>query len=140
LVWWRSPALGPRSIHCRLLVPEGWEAQVTNWDAASQNSDKWEANLTFVPVDRRPKMFRWFLPPRLQDESINIGIYRVPPNIPLWKAMPPEEVTRLGKDSLATRGYEFESAKVLAQINYSRKDRAAFNRTYKQICDSLTIE
>lgn len=128
LVWWKSPALMATQRSLRLQLPGGWRFEPTQ----SGNAQRFSL-FVFMPVDRRPRLLKWLLPaheepalltvlvsPSLVHSTSTRGFGRNPPRF---------SVTRYK----SVHGFYVEA-------KYYRTNQKEFNRTYKQICNSLRIE
>ena len=139
LVWWRSPLLGRTGLHVRVLVPAGWESSQVDGikpDMAGGLPVAYSLN----PVDRMPIFLHRILPLRHEKTvQLSISVYEGEPNM---VEPTPTEVNYydIGKFYQSNRIALSGTARIWATLGYQRTDQAAFNRTYKQICNSLTIE
>ena len=124
LVWWRSPLSPSSRARVSVLVPSGWQLA---GPYRFSELDWYE----FQPVDGMPSFLgRWIpnldwqgeLIVRVQNEAFNRS-FDLKTNMPLTS----REVLKPQKS-------------IWARVTYARGNRLAFNRTYKQICNSLTIE
>src|SRR5258706_11042413 len=141
LVWWRSPQIGESELHVRVLVPEGWVPYWARSEKESKRKVKWSYSCNFWPVDRRPgflcKIFPW------RQEKAELGIVfehdsfvklSRPSGQTLTYSINGTKVHAAGRDLMLS------SQAIYASVDYDRADLSAFNRTYHQIWESLTIE
>lgn len=138
LVWWRSPPLGKTRIEVSALVPRGWLLfpVVTRPPELGAGLN----DFVFTPgKDLRPRLLQRLFPIRTEDAYLDIAVCTAAnwkdgagANIPL----PPEPATRNFKQRLISQ----PARQTVVSISYARPDGPAFNRTYRQICDSLRIE
>lgn len=142
LVWWRSPAIGSPGRHIRVLAPPEWEmVPIAN---ITPKPTMLAAAYRLSPADRAPIFLRWLLPkPNLERACIVIMVRQSPRPMAEWRSNG-HSIDRWDGDAgvrhSATELTVSGDRQVLATINYERANLSTFNRTYKQICDSLTIE
>jgi hypothetical protein len=135
LVWW-SETIGDTKQRVRLLMPVNWEANAPmHHDQAGPGLDYF----VICPVDRRPRFLGHFLH-RPED-----GAYITVTVTPLstkqdQNGNPALDTSEWAESRIAVLWKRFDKVKLGANIVYERRDYPAFNRTYRQICDSLTIE
>jgi hypothetical protein len=140
LVWWSSPAIGRSPIRAKVLIPIGWkiddERSVTYHDAGTGL-----AAYVLVPSDNRPKLIRQLFPCESEDAFASVEIDQ-PGSDPSW-----EQARLAGNKRFEEGGVlgvirltKTSDGKVYASVKYCRENHSAFNRTYKQICNSLRIE
>ena len=140
LVWWRSPEIGNSGRHTRILVPHGWELQLP-LDAGTQTKTEWQAYYRYDLIDRRPRILRRFFPASTERcgmtiitlQSVRRQQYGVSTEIHVNNS-------GRGVPIVAQRRVISGDITLVAEAYYEREDHGAFNRTYKQICNSLTIE
>jgi hypothetical protein len=136
LVWWRSPVHSDRGIRVRVLTPCGWRFEDLG---SSDDGMGMETQYVFTPVDERPAVLRWFLPQKCDNAQLTVfvtngykpGGEEVYHDTQLYDY---EGTNSARKDVLALS----KSGK--ATVVYFNDNLSAFNRTYRQICNSLRIE
>jgi hypothetical protein len=130
LVWWRSDTIGSTPYRLRFLIPHGW---VRN---APQRVNGW-TTYSFRAVDGRPSYLRWLLPESVENGWVDIEFGKT--NISTISGIKyGSEISR--REETATRYLFYTDIGIRASIGYQRTNRTAFNRTYRRICSSLTIE
>jgi hypothetical protein len=136
LVWWRDVELRNSRRKARILVPRGWEQTKD----ASSLLDVMGATdvILFVPVDRRPTFLRHLFP--LQDEDAWLTLGKSDRD--LTKGTLTGTVIEGNGTSIhwvwSKQNDRLKHGYFI--LNYGRSNLPAFNRTYRQICNSLTIE
>jgi hypothetical protein len=151
LVWWRSPKLALNGPHIRLLVPAGWTADDSDLKPGPSGRTILDATkvVTIEPPKRGGvRWLRWMLPAPEEYAKVEllIGLRAV-----RFREMPglgPENYD--GKTHIyicsdptvhsCGRGLFSSDSEWAALVAYDRSDESAFNRTYRQICNSLRIE
>jgi hypothetical protein len=139
LVWWTGPEMGKSGKHVRLRVPRGWE-----WDQPLDFGGKskygWVASRTVRLVDRRPKFIRWLSRQGLEAGyvSISMGCWYADIVRPSDPKVTNSEPTGFGFGS--GRFVLLHDKKTWANVDYERSNGPTFNRTYRQICNSVRIE
>jgi hypothetical protein len=137
LVWWRSPVIGDGGRRLFALIPNGWGLDLYGVGEQVSNNglQRW---YVFSPIDRRPGILRRILPhsQEIADLTFNVGY---------WKA----DVVKRSDPRIdghgpvleeANRFVLFSDKRTWAEVSYSRNYVPAFDRTYRQICNSLRIE
>lgn len=145
LVWWTSPKIGDSGLRLKVIFPSGWvlTPSPNNPSAASQapgRHPEWAYWFQMSPVDGTPSYLRWIFPYKPEQADLTI-IFGQPKDNPFdWSLygngiqkfdMPPHRICI--KYALRRK------AGVWAFAEYRRTNLPAFNRTYRQICDSLQI-
>ena len=132
LVWWRSQAIEKTGRHVRILIPQGWHLHFQAFPVL----DEWQ-QWEFEPTaDSRPRFLRWLLPHSREPGTLSITIS---------ESILVHVDSRLRRFD-STSEHKAEKAEIssdgrpLEDVLYVRTNLPAFNRTYKQICNSLTIE
>ena len=142
LVWWKSPAIGKSKRHVRVLIPRGWNL-IPPDDYFGDTKSNPLLNYNLVPSDDRPKLLGMILPYDDEEaiEMVSIQL-ESPEHVRGWSHLT-NGILR-SHDGLvkegATKYVISRDETVIANVNYYRNNRPAFNRTYRQICNSLTIE
>jgi hypothetical protein len=137
LVWWRSPEIGHSGRRVSTLIPGGWrQSQPPIAPAVSQ--EQYQAWYFFRPAEHWPGFLR-----RLFSLQIEVGVIEIiidqPPTTK--RDLEPEVVREDDRGmSQATRELVDVRSNIFAEIQFSSTNLPAFNRTYRQICNSLTIE
>ncbi len=139
LVWWRSPELAGTGRRLSMLIPSGWTINQVKSRSLTSGRHK-DYSFVLELVDQRPEFMRDFVagPQR----SCELEGYLS--NERSWEResdnAPIEDVS-YGKDwGYGRRFFERPDLSTWAMIVYVRSDKRAFNRTYRQICNSITIE
>jgi hypothetical protein len=141
LVWWTTDSIGHAKCHFSILVPAGWEVQQP-YVPRYPGTAKLSAYYQLLPVDRTPKYLQWLVHPENEAASLFISLEQYPNEMD-WPALGPTDVvgpTTPEEPWKAKRYMRFREKRLWVSALYSRKDKSAFNRTYKQICNSLKIE
>jgi hypothetical protein len=141
LAWWRSPEIRGEKGHVLALIPQGWETPVP-LDAGTEMSGRWEAAYRFVPVDRTPKFLRWISATHKETAEMVIYVIDSRAQVHRWSDIAPIiSLCRVpGPPYAADRWMSLDGVKTFSALHYERANLRAFNRTYRQICNSLTIE
>src|SRR5258708_3349014 len=132
LVWWRSPAFGKSGRHLRVLVPAGWQVDLTLGGYAPPYC-------LLGPVDGRPWILRRLLPAGEEPSYMLTFFQETDPGQTRFKGRVFKFVTA-AKQWQAERRVEVGEGKIRAGVTYVRTNRWAFDRTQSKICNSLTIE
>src|SRR5258708_6259075 len=133
LVWWTSPTPDKEGKRTRALVPTGWEMRISQPRPGRFTVVRYE----FYPADRRPALLRSIFPAVRENAWVSIS--------------EPVSVAASSKTSRIERGHESglqvayrvinsKELKTSWDIAYARTNNSAFNRNYRQICNSLTME
>jgi hypothetical protein len=139
LVWWTSPSIGKTGLHARVLIPSGWELI---GPAMHSDGHKLDDLYIIMRGDKRPSLLRRLLPTSSEGVAgmtVHIQEYILGTN-------PPGGTLLVGVDGVrrkwhhAIRVVADPHSSVFASVEYSRTNLPAFNRTYRQICNSLRIE
>ena len=142
LVWWRSPAIRETNHYLRVLIPNGWKA---SWERVldSAPGEDWLYTARFTPVDSRPNWLNRMFPVRSEDKALLAASFERDGT---------EKEFTYHEDGLEERVYDGTTVhnvrrrmqagapSLHAIVYYDRENLPAFNRTYRQICNSLTIE
>ena len=135
LVWWRSSDFNKTGHRVRIQIPGGWELE-----KQPELGDGGEiCEYVFRPIDFRPKLLRWLLPNGSESApsaSVTVANYE-PAEVDFRGHITLERVYH---GQVAFRGTVMARPPIWAVVMYLRQDEKAFNCTYKQICNSLTIE
>jgi hypothetical protein len=133
LVWWRSEAIGKTGRHVHVLIPQGWSKQMEAFPAIREWQE-WEFGAW---EDRRPRFLRWLLPDAREHGELSIII--TPSRL---LARVDSKIIRLDAASKlkANKAVTLADGQILEGVFYQRTNLPAFNRTYRQICNSLRIE
>jgi hypothetical protein len=139
LVWWRSNEVGDPSIHAKLLIPQGWKALTLHTETAA-GTKGWYAIFEVRPLDQTPSMLRWLGFHMKEQAWLSVVVGRS--STGRWSQEPGNAVHRAdnpGSHS-AYQYFSTEHHNSFGMVTYSRSNLAAFNCTYRQICNSLRIE
>ena len=141
LVWWTSPALGNAKVRAKLLIPSGWYAS-GRLQSCRLADGNWVGGMSILPVTRVPGILRRFFPPPNRNDHLTIWIGETKMG---WEKLgsyrsPIEVDDRISLLQIAGREIHIRTLSNSVRVEYVRSDLPAFNRTYKQICNSLTIE
>ena len=137
LVWWRSPPIGKTAMRVCALVPKGWEVR-TQFGSASERLQL-DAEISDGPLyDTRPVIMRTLLPRRWVPSNIHVTVEKN-----LYKR--PRSSTAIHTQDepgvfTAFRYIDSGDLGAYACIAYNTPNLSDFNRTYRQICNSLRIE
>ena len=153
LVWWRSDPIGEMQFRVRMLVPNGWGVSsmtplaiersqgfglVSLPQGGVTHSGEWEVEYHFFPEDHSPRFLQ-----KLFNSTHESGTLLVVLNKPergvTNSVYEVDRPTQVGEVEIG-QPLPFRTRRMWADIQYKRSNLAAFNRTYKQICNSLTIE
>src|SRR5262249_49796870 len=117
----------------KLLVP-------SIWHPVHSSVHPGVAHYYFGVVDLRPAYLMWLLPEPKQSGEISVECTQV--NLLRNGTQHRSAVTlqEFGTDRYAEQVLYYTDIGLKAVLEYRRDDFAAFNGTYRQICDSLTIE
>jgi hypothetical protein len=144
LVWWRSPDIAETSKHVRVLIPSGWEA---NWPLIPKSDGARDYSVLYqiCPVDRRPSVLRSILGEQTESGKnaamvIDISLERIQKLNSSNRMVGLRRVSEPGQPLIAIRAVGYHRPNITAEVSYIRSNLPAFNRTYRQICNSLTIE
>jgi hypothetical protein len=137
LVWWTSPAIAKTGRHVKMLIPDGWEVDTAESDLSLENGDGWMADYSISPRDKRPALLRSILPRMLEKAGLTIAVAH---NVAGLHKAPDIETHQIGGMQLADTYFMRKDANVWVSSTYFRTSLPAFNRTYRQICNSLRIE
>ncbi len=144
LVWWRSPQIGNSRRHFQILIPQGWVVNLPQ-DLEPATEDTWQANYWMCPdYDRRPTLVRLIMqtPNRRESAILRISVLNYRTQDPSWEEVTTDIIRsehtrhRLG----AERFVMLKNARIWLRVYYERTSLPAFNRTYRQISNSLRIE
>jgi hypothetical protein len=138
LVWWRSPPIGSASRRVQVLIPNGWDGVRASRERWQRNN--WTTQYAIFAVDRMPGFLRRIFPRKTEEASLEITVIQ---NGTIAVSDYKSEIQRIDyPDSqyLAKRDIYSGNEKIAVAIYYSRSELPAFNRTYRQICNSLRIE
>src|SRR5258708_1276183 len=138
LVWWSSPDTAPTGARVRVLIPQSWELESKEDQILD---DKGSCQYIFIlsPGDRRPTLVRRFFP---QTPEGAFAIVQMGHATQFQWPNDSGISTELSERAMlaSTRSLSRRASHDFASITYARSNRSAFNRTYKQICNSLKIE
>jgi hypothetical protein len=140
LVWCRRLPIRAANRTARVLVPQGWAIHLP-LDTGYQSRDGWTQTYYISPVDSRPGILRWILRFRFETAAVVISVQsrrRRSLHDDVGKAT--SRINQAGQPYKAARLVVRPDESVSAHIAYYRTNLSAFKRTYRQICDSLTIE
>jgi hypothetical protein len=138
LVWWTSPPIGKGRHTVKMLFPAGWSATLDS------TYDDVGAKVCMRP-QKTPAWLTWLTKSYVDEDAIayiwvsQCGSTRLTP-----KALPAQGPLR--KHIIMSGGVIGFGSRLSADrqeevvVLYARHDERAFNRTYKQICNSLRIE
>lgn len=127
LVWWRSPPLSNTGRNrISVLVPTGWDFTLSSYDGGSG----W---YEVEPVDQRPRLLSRLFPHAREKADIVVYINQTADELIVHSS--PDLIQRR-----RSRSVHSPDKRVYAFLIYTRSNLPAFNRTYRQICNSLTIE
>jgi hypothetical protein len=138
LVWWIAPAIGETGRQLRVLIPSGWTAVVSTINTVDKN-DPIEVTYRFQPSDTRPSAIRHLFPCMEAAAGLFINVSCAPHGLPAGT----RDISRYDENPsyhTAAAIAATQDGYFVSMVQYSRTDLAAFNRTYKQICNSLKIE
>ncbi len=138
LVWWRSPRVGKIGFRVKTPIPSGWELS-PDGGGQTVNDRDWSATYLLKPVDRRPWIIRVLSPfkPEKADMRVNIGIVI---STTLRMHYYDKELKRTEDHQQSGYCDGVFDGHTYFYIGYKRAEVAAFNRTFRQICNSLKIE
>jgi hypothetical protein len=146
LVPWIRPQIGDTRNHLAMLVPSGWEVQPHAYlqkYSLPAGRYHWSYYVWRVkPVNRMPRLLRFVFGNRTEDAELNINCYQFLREIPVW-GKKQIGMERRDDRSVGHQAYHvelFRDAKIGVGVVYRRSDLQSFNRTYKQICNSLRVE
>jgi hypothetical protein len=142
LVWWTSPSIRETTRRLRVLIPNGWKA---SWERVldSAPGGDWLYTARFTPVDNRPTWLRRMFKVKLEDEALLAASF---------ERNGTEKEFTYEADGLRQRVFNGATVYTVVRrmqagvpplhaiVYYGRENLPAFNRTYRQICNSLTIE
>ena len=134
LVWWTSPALSDSGQHIRMKIPSDWKALDSASKPVMKNGVWTNKTMILMAVDHRPS-FLWNL--RLGPEYAVLIIFI---NSPVPHPKDNISVFHSPYNHTAVHEVTSKDGRVTVQIQYGRENVRAFNRNYKQICNSLRIE
>src|SRR5262249_26764613 len=122
-------------------IPSGWQVQ-SPLDPGTDGNGRWEALYRLVPIDHRPRLIRWVYPGPRERAAIVVHTIEYKHRLPGWKAAP--DAIRISDATdypyTADRAVDLDELKFWSAVHYERTNKRDFNRTYRQICNSLTIE
>jgi hypothetical protein len=139
LVWWRSPPLFGTGHKARLLIPGGWKINPKMTVTMTLNGERLNTFWLF-PTDRRPRLLQRLFPAGEPRASLNVFggkssflfFGRDEDNGP--------KLDQIDGTWVGQRTAVLEDEYIVADVQYWRTDKSTFDRTYKQICNSLRIE
>jgi hypothetical protein len=141
LVWWWSPEIWDTNVRVYVLVPQGWEEEPSS-NASISPERTWSASYKLASADRRPELIKRIFPRTQETTSLIIRVYRRSADTTdmrdtgIRKTIDP----RPFHASEAVRVIISPDAKTDVTVEYVRSNLPAFNRTYRQICNSLRID
>ena len=126
----------------RVLIPSGWKA---SWERVlnSAPGDDWLYTARFTPVDSKPNWLTRVFPARGEDRALLAASFERDGT---------EKEFTYHEDGLQKLVYDGTTVHTVhrrtqggapplhAIVYYGRENLPAFTRTYRQICDSLTIQ
>jgi hypothetical protein len=136
LAWWKSPQIGRGGRYVSLEVPSGWSlnepTEVTDESGTSSLDFK------FAPRNPAPLFIRWAFREHAETAGLAMNVcYNPKRELTREEIMPPSCLYI--QHSIVT-GLTSQNGKIHVSVGYWRSIPSAFNRTYRQICNSLTIE
>src|SRR5258708_40006643 len=140
LVWWRSPAISKTGLRVQVLIPQDWKLDSPG---ATIKSGDMVVFYKFFEADHAPRMLRWLLPkPTFEHASLDVTVGQLhwAPNATYAPVPPNIRRVDRGITHSADRYVRTPNKQLEVGVTYSRTNLPAFNRTYRQICNSLTIE
>jgi len=123
------------------LVPNGWQIEFPHeLDMTTETTST--ADYSLAAVDRRPDILRKLFPQISETANINISVEQST-TASYWADLGNTifvETSTGNNQGIATVDQVSSDGSMLAMVKYERTNLPAFNRTYRQICNSLTIE
>jgi hypothetical protein len=153
LVWWRSPPVRGVQYRVRALVPLGWECNTMTPRSAGGLGDMgivipptnpqlhgpdWEVEFHFFPRENVPSFVKRLFNVPSESGSLLL-VFNKPEPGKVKRIYSVDRPTSIGGIEFG-RHIPYSANRIWAYSEYQRSDVSAFNRTYRQICDSLTIE
>jgi hypothetical protein len=141
LVLWTSPPIARSGRHISVLVPRGWKISKTVHEGLESHGE-WGTYYSISASLQRPQILMWRLPFEQDQWSIQINVMESHGKTPRFSELY-NGVYRLDNEGRPHRAHNqvaFPSVNSWAGVIYERSNLPAFNRTYRQICNSLTIE
>jgi hypothetical protein len=127
LVWWTCELTKGKARQVRILIPQDWEIVASR--PASDDDEPFDyADLHCI--DRRSEFLQNLFPNAHETGSLIIHVVYRKPAPTSHKLDPDAAIRAFARPDISTWGW----------VTYRRSNRDAFNRTYRQICNSLTIE
>jgi hypothetical protein len=138
--WWTSPGIGNTGHHARVLIPQGWE--VALYDTGQDPDGSWLSYYKILNLDQRPRFLRWILLQDREDADLGILLEETRNGQPLRgkRNVGLRRIDVPGHRRYAMRSVTFRDTRIRANVLYRRTNLTSFNRTYRQICNSLRIE
>ena len=140
LVLWKSPQIGKSRYCVRTVMPYGCEPN-PGPRVEQDTMGNFKATYSFSLKDRRPQFVR-----RLFGMKKDSGIVEIVAEFKLAECELSEAPTQkfgylpVGTSASTQLHKRFRLGWITVTVNYRRTNPRSFNRTYKQICNSLTIE
>ncbi len=139
LVWWTSPPLVKTGRRVAFLVPGDWVREPLDPSQAYPGGYV-DCVHVFAYADRRPALLRRLFPKNSEYGTVSVRI-----SYQSFSDSEASVISHLYDNGARTlqmmeRTLERHDFSTWASISYARSDKAAFDRTYKQICNSLRIE
>jgi hypothetical protein len=143
LVWWRSPAVDITGRKVRMLIPEGWKPTFARIKMDGKSDFENGARFHFEP-SAGPRWMKWLARPKERQAILVIvtGATREPAPRNIEMPAEREQDSAFWPDGrcIAQRSRWSADRRAGVEVDYNRTNRSAFNRTYRQICNSLTLE
>jgi hypothetical protein len=135
LVLWRSALVGNSGNRIRLLIPTGWKmSRGVSYERPVGRFTQFGAG----PIDSRPYLIRRFIPACVEEGDLLILICENLTRVKTSRSGP-QNIEESVQDRTVSCSISDINGRITAYLQYSREPRQ-FNRTYRQICDSLAIE
>jgi hypothetical protein len=146
LVWWTSPEIANTGRHIRVKLPDGWELEEQKFlDVKTVPVYGLYVRISFCARDGRPKFLRRLFPLRTEKTAyMKVSVF-AGGNSARYEGRKSPIETGIADDNTGEWHYagitvNGDGENISADVHYARQNLSAFKRTYKQICDSLTIE
>ncbi len=140
LAWSKTLPIGITGKNVRLLVPHGWKMNVPLDKGAEIRGVLWQT-YSLTPVDTAPPILRWFAGGYEKRAALSIVVKSRSDGTPLSDpGFYTLVVDTSAPEHVAQRELVTEDKMISIRVVYSRTNLPAFNRTYRQICNSLRIE
>src|SRR5258708_2708055 len=137
VVWWRSPPFQKTGRRVMAFVPNGWKLLELGPSEAYPRG--YISSYEFKCFDGRPALLRKLFPKETEQAELILSIE--------FKPFTDSNTTRFCSSPWDLLGFQSGHASVerhdlatAVHLEYQRQNASAFNRTYRQICNSLRIE